>query len=68
MTADKGTYRQLPQNQPHGVEVPATRAHVERRRAEGCTTKEIRRILKRYLARQLYRALNAFDSPPPLTT
>ena len=21
MTADKGTYRQLPQNQPHGVEV-----------------------------------------------
>ena len=46
---------------------PATRAYVERRRAEGRTTKEIRRILKRYLARQLYRALNAFDSPP-LTT
>jgi len=45
----------------------ATRAYVERRRAEGRTTKEIRRILKRYLARQLYRALNAFDSPP-LTT
>ena len=46
---------------------PATRAYVERRRAEGRTTKEIHRILKRYLARQLYRALNAFDSPP-LTT
>jgi transposase len=38
---------------------PATRAYVERRRAEGRTTKEIRRCLKRYLARQLYRTLNA---------
>ncbi len=36
---------------------PDTRAYVERRRAEGCTTKEIRRCLKRYLARQLYRPL-----------
>lgn len=32
-----------------------TRANVERRRAEGRTTKEIRRSLKRYIARQLYR-------------
>ena len=38
---------------------PATRAYVERRRAEGRTTKEIRRCLKRYLARQIYRTLNA---------
>lgn len=38
---------------------PETRAYVERRRAEGRTTREIRRILKRYLARQLFRLLNA---------
>jgi transposase len=36
---------------------PPTRAYVERRRAEGRTTKEIRRCLKRYVARQLYRRL-----------
>lgn len=39
-----------------------TRAYVERRRAEGRTTKEIRRCLKRYLARQIYRSLNAADA------
>ena len=39
---------------------PDTRAYVERRRAEGRTTKEIRRCLKRYLARQIYRALETF--------
>lgn len=38
---------------------PKTRAYVERRRSEGRTTKEIRRCLKRYLARQIYRHLNA---------
>lgn len=38
---------------------PETRAYVERRRAEGHTTREIRRVLKRYLARQLFRTLNA---------
>lgn len=43
---------------------PDTRAYVERRRAEGRTTKEIRRCLKRYLARQLYRALEALHSAP----
>jgi len=37
---------------------PATRAYTERRRAEGKTTREIRRILKRYTTRQLYRTLN----------
>lgn len=37
---------------------PNTRAYVEKRRAEGRTTKETRRCLKRYLARQIYRALN----------
>ncbi len=38
---------------------PATRAYVARRRAEGRTTKEIMRSLKRYLTRQLYRTLAA---------
>ncbi|GAU71672.1 putative transposase [Streptomyces sp. NBRC 110611] len=42
---------------------PDTRAYVERRRAEGRTNKEIRRSLKRYLARQIYRHLNNADSP-----
>ena len=41
---------------------PDTRAYVERRRAEGRTTKEIRRCLKRYLARQLYRTLEALHA------
>jgi transposase len=45
---------------------PETRAYVEKRRAEGRTTKEIRRILKRYLARQIYRTLNtAVTRPSP---
>ena len=38
---------------------PDTRACVARRTAQGRTTKEIRRCLKRYLARQIYRQLNA---------
>jgi hypothetical protein len=38
---------------------PQTRAYVERRTAEGRTLREIRRCLKRYLARQIYRHLNA---------
>ena len=37
---------------------PPTRAYAERRRAEGKTDREIRRCIKRYLARHLYRALN----------
>lgn len=43
---------------------PRTRAYVERKRAEGRTTAEIRRSLKRYIARHLYRLLNN----PPLPT
>jgi transposase len=38
---------------------PRTRAYVQRRTAEGRTLREIRRCLKRYLARQIYRQLNA---------
>ena len=43
---------------------PATIAYITRRRAEGKTTREIRRCLKRYIARQLYRALTAAMTPP----
>jgi transposase len=38
---------------------PDTRAYVDQRTAEGRTLREIRRSLKRYLARQIYRHLNA---------
>jgi transposase len=38
---------------------PATRAYAERRRAQGKTNREIRRCLVRYVARQLYRLLEA---------
>jgi transposase len=36
---------------------PATRAYAERRRKEGKTDREIRRCLKRYICRDLYRRL-----------
>jgi transposase len=36
---------------------PDTRAYITRRRAEGKTDREIRRCLKRYVTRQLYRTL-----------
>jgi len=38
---------------------PATRDYAERRRAEGRTSREIQRCLKRYIGRQLYRHLEA---------
>jgi hypothetical protein len=44
---------------------PATIEYVEKRQAEGRTKKEIRRCVKRYLARRIYRTLNA-NSPQPL--
>jgi transposase len=37
---------------------PRTRAYVTRRTAQGKTPREIRRCLKRYIARELYRQLN----------
>ncbi len=40
---------------------PATRAYTERRRAEGKSTREIIRCLKRYIAREIYRLLT---NPP----
>jgi transposase len=44
---------------------PATRAYAERRRAQGKTNREIRRCLVRYVARQLYRLLEANPSFDP---
>ena len=41
-----------------------TRAYAERRCAEGKTDREIKRCLKRYIARQLYRQLEAGPSTP----
>jgi transposase len=43
---------------------PATRAYVTRRRAEGRTTKEIMRSLKRYISRQLFRILTSAHQTP----
>lgn len=40
---------------------PTTRAYAERRRAQGSTDREIKRCLKRYVTRQLYRQL---ENPP----
>jgi hypothetical protein len=38
---------------------PATRAYAARRAAEGKTPREIKRCLKRYVARHLFRVLEA---------
>ena len=38
---------------------PGTKAYLEKRLAEGRTRREVRRCIKRYLARHLYRTLNA---------
>ena len=43
---------------------PATVDYVHKRQAEGRTTKEIRRCVKRYLARRIYRCLNATNQGP----
>lgn len=43
---------------------PNTRTYAERRRAEGKTDAEIRRCLKRYITRQLYRQLEHPPAPP----
>ena len=43
---------------------PDTQAYAQRRRAEGKTDREIKRCLKRYIARQLFRQL---ENPPTAT-
>jgi transposase len=40
------------------IHCPRTRDYLARRRAQGLTDREIRRCLKRYIARELYRTLN----------
>jgi hypothetical protein len=43
---------------------PRTRAYIDRRTTEGKTPREIRRCLKRYIARELYKHLtHAMTSP-----
>lgn len=42
----------------------ATQAYAKRRRTEGKTDREIKRCLKRYVARQLYRILETTPSTP----
>ena len=44
------------------VHDPETRAYVDKRHAQGRTTKEIRRCLKRYLARRIYRTLESLHA------
>jgi len=43
-----------------------TRAYVQRRSAEGKTPREIKRCLKRYLARRIYRLLEAIPELVPI--
>ena len=45
-----------------GRDCPKTRAYIQKRINEGKTTREARRLLKRYIARQIYRLL---ENPPP---
>lgn len=47
------------------VHHPQTRTYTDRRRAEGKTDREIRRCLKRYLARRLYRHLHNASATAP---
>jgi hypothetical protein len=46
---------------------PRTRAYRARRTAEGATKREIIRILKRYISRELFRLLTG-TQPRPITT
>lgn len=43
---------------------PATRTYIERRQSEGKTSREIRRCLKRYISRQIFRSLAAAHPVP----
>lgn len=43
---------------------PRTCAYRARRAAEGATKREIIRILKRYISRELFRLLTATQTPP----
>jgi transposase len=60
---NRGGDRQL-NRAPHDIVLtrwrvcPHTHAYIAKRRAQGKTDNEIRRQLKRYIARELYRTLN----------
>ena len=43
---------------------PATRTYIERRQSEGKTSREIRRCLKRYISRQIFRSLTVTHPVP----
>lgn len=43
---------------------PDTKAYVARRVAEGKSPREVKRCLKRYIARQLFRELESLPSTP----
>jgi transposase len=45
-----------------------TRAYVARRTAEGKTPREIKRCLKRYVAREIFAVLNQLNSNDPVKT
>ncbi len=47
------------------MESPDTPERFTRRTAEGRTSREIRRCLKRYIARELYRTLTRAMTTPP---
>jgi transposase len=47
---------------------PRTRKYVTRRTAEGKSSREIRRCIKRYIARELYRTLTQSMTPPTAQT
>jgi hypothetical protein len=42
---------------------PDTRAYAARRAAQGKSPREIRRCLKRFIARQLFKLLECYDQP-----
>jgi transposase len=46
-------------------DAPATRAHAARRRAEGKSSREIRRCVRRAIARQLFKLLQQLDRFTP---
>ncbi|MDQ3383098.1 MAG: transposase, partial [Actinomycetota bacterium] len=45
---------------------PRTQQYMRRRTAQGLGKKEVIRCLKRYVAREIYRALTASTPPPPI--
>ena len=47
---------------------PPSRAYIQRRTTHGKTTKEIMRLLKRYLARELYPLLKPTSTTPNRST